>query len=283
MSTGQHRRPVPAQAAAAARVRWVEALLEAVGLGIFMVSACVATALVEHPGSPLHGVLDPWRDAPVLRRALIGGAMGMTAIAIVYSPIGRRSGAHLNPSVTLAYWVLGRIATLDAITYALLQVAGGVGGVAIAAQLLGPAIADPSVNWVVTTPGPAGALAAFAGEWAISFALMLAVLACSADARTERWTGFLAGFLVALWIAIEAPLSGMSMNPARTIASAVFAGNWPAAWVYFLAPPLAMVTAALLHRRRGVEGCAKLRHDTSIPCVFCQHRAAAASPVTPFP
>jgi aquaporin Z len=79
--------------------------------------------------------------------------------------------------------------------------------------------------------------------------------------------------MVAVNISLVAPLSGMSMNPARTLASAVPAGAWEAIWIYFTAPPLGMLLAAELWRRRGLAGgCAKLQHDSHVRCIFCEHR-----------
>src|SRR5262245_48711351 len=122
--------------------------MEAWGLGTFMVAACLVTALLEHPASPAHARLAD----PAVRRALIGLAMGLTAIAIVYSPWGQRSGAHINPAMTLAFLRLGRIARADACGYVVAQFAGAALGVAAAAALLGDAIADPAVAWAVTVP-----------------------------------------------------------------------------------------------------------------------------------
>src|SRR5947209_10287552 len=76
---------------------WPEYLIEAAGLGLFMLSACTFGVLLEHPMSPVSA----WIESPMARRALIGIAMGLTAIGIVYSPWGKRSGAHLNPALTL--------------------------------------------------------------------------------------------------------------------------------------------------------------------------------------
>src|SRR5260221_368518 len=87
----------------ALKSHWPEYLIEATGLGLFMISACFFTALFEHPASAVHHA---FRD-PVLRRILNGIAMGLTAIGIIYSPWGKQSGAHINPSVTLAFWRLG--------------------------------------------------------------------------------------------------------------------------------------------------------------------------------
>jgi hypothetical protein len=83
------------------------------------------------------------------------------------------------------------------------------------------AIEHPAVNYVVTVPGFAGAGIAFAAEACISFGLMLVVLIVSNHTKLNAWTGVFAGVLVASYITVEAPLSGMSMNPARSFASAL--------------------------------------------------------------
>jgi aquaporin Z len=243
--------------------------MEAAGLGSFMISACFFTVLLEHPASPLHAAI----PEPTLRRALAGVAMGLTAIAIIYSPWGKQSGAHLNPGVTLAFLRLGRLPPEDAVLYAASQFAGGAAGVLVSRALLGPRLSHPATNFAVTVPGPLGLGAAFVAEAAISFVLMTAVLHVSAS-RYQRWTGIAAGGLVALYISVEAPLSGMSMNPARTFASAVVAREWMALWIYFVAPPAAMLAAATLYARRPTRGCAKLVHHGGKRCIFCEARRA---------
>ena len=154
----------------ALRAHWPEYAMEAAGLAAFMVSACVFVVLLEHPDSRAH-LLDP-----VLRRALMGAAMGLTAVAIIYSPWGKRSGAHLNPAVTLAFWRLGRVPRHDAIFYAAAQTAGGIAGVATAWVLLGARLAHPSTRFAATVPGMGGLFIAFAAEAAISLVLMTVVL-----------------------------------------------------------------------------------------------------------
>lgn len=246
------------------QAHWPEYLMEAAGLGLFMVSACLFTALFEHPASAVHLAL----PNAFSRRVLIGIAMGLTAIAIIYSPWGKRSGAHLNPAVTLTFLRLGKVSRWDAFFYVGSQFIGGAAGVYLSAAILGKAIADPAVQYAVTIPGPSGAYIAFAGEFLISFLLMTTVLHASNSARIARFTGVLAGCLIAAYIALEAPYSGMSMNPARTVASAFPADIWNALWVYFIAPVLAMFAAAALYRRRGKIFCAKLRHAPGVPCIF---------------
>lgn len=242
--------------------------MEAAALGIFMISACVFGVLMEHPDSPVRAALSEY---PVVRRVLMGIAMGLTAIGIIRSPWGRRSGAHMNPAVTLAFLYLGKIAPWDAVFYIAGQFAGGAAGVAIAAAVLGARLRDGAVNYVVTVPGSGGPVVALAAEFAISLLMMATILWVSNSRRLRETTAFFAGGLVAIFIAAEAPLSGMSMNPARTFGSALLAGEWRDAWIYFVAPPAAMLTASLLYRSlRGLHlvFCAKLHHCQNYRCIF---------------
>jgi aquaporin Z len=252
---------------AALSSHWPEYLMEAAALGLFMISATALSVLLEYPGSPVRAALPD----PFLRRALMGLAMGLTAIGLIYSPWGRRSGAHMNPSVTLTFLRLGKVAPWDALFYALFQFAGGILGVLLVRAALGTAIADPAVNFAATVPGPGGATPAFLGEALISFLLMLVILIVSSS-RLARFTGLCAGALVAAYITVEAPISGMSMNPARTLASALPAMTWTDLWIYFAAPPLGMLAAAqsyLAARGARAVACAKLRHDHRYRCIFC--------------
>jgi aquaporin Z len=257
----------------ALRTHWPEYLMEAAGLGIFMVSACVVTALLEHPASHARQAIDD----PITRRILIGAVMGLTAIGIIYSPWGKQSGAHLNPSVTLAFFRLGKIDPWDALFYVFAQFAGGLAGVLISAWILGHSIADPSVNYAVTVPGSGGPGVAFLAELLISFGLMSMVLVATNNNRLSRLTGLFAGVLVAAYISLEAPLSGMSMNPARTLGSALPARLWTALWVYFTAPLLGMLLAAEAYLRLGGAHeifCAKLDHHNDKRCIFrCGYQA----------
>src|SRR5215475_7985828 len=150
-------------AAAASQQHWPEYLMEAAELACFMISACVFTVLLQHPASPIRTALP--NDA--LRRVLTGIAMGLTAIAIFHSPWGKRSGAHLNPSVTLTFFSLGKIEASDALFYILAQFAGGVAGVGMASLALRSALGHPAVNYAATTPGPRGPWVAFCAEFSI--------------------------------------------------------------------------------------------------------------------
>jgi aquaporin Z len=250
------------------RKHWPEYLMEAAELGIFMISAAAFGVLLGHPGSPIHQAIP---DAFV-RRVVGGCAMGVTAICLIYSPWGKQSGAHMNPSLTLTFFRLGKVKGSDALYYVLAQFAGAVVGIAVAKTMLGASLAHPSVNYVATLPGPLGMGAAFAGEFFIAFVMMSMVLRISASAALARYTGMFAGILIALYITFEDPLSGMSMNPARTFGSAVAAMRWDAVWIYFTAPPLAMLAAAEVYvLRKGGQSvaCAKYHHQNDKRCIHC--------------
>jgi aquaporin Z len=268
--------------AAAFRRHWPEYAIEGALLGAFMVSACAFSVLLEHPGSPVRQAI----AGGLLRRALMGVAMGATAVAIIYSPWGKRSGAHINPATTLTFFRLGRVEGADAVFYAVAQFAGALAGVGLVALLLPAEVRHPSVAFAATRPGPAGATAAFAAEAGITFVLLTVVLTVSNAPRWNRWTGLAVGACVALFITVEAPLSGMSMNPARTFGSAAGAMRWDHLWIYFVAPPLGMLLAAEVRlRARSFRPvlCAKLHHENERRCIFrCDypHRScgAASSP-----
>jgi aquaporin Z len=251
----------------ALKKHWPEYLMEAAELGLFMFSACAFTVLLFHPSSPVAELL----PVGVLRRLVMGTAMGATAIAIIFSPLGQRSGAHFNPAVTWTFFRLGKINACDAAFYTLFQFAGGIAGVLLASITLGKLVGHQSVNYAVTLPGPNGLIAAFFAELFISFILMLAVLTLGNTKRLARWTGIFAGALIALYITVESPISGMSMNPARTFGSAVGAHVWMSLWIYFVAPPAGMLLSAELYRRLSAGrtiACAKLHHHNNQRCIF---------------
>jgi aquaporin Z len=244
------------------------AVLDGSLLGLFMLSAGTFATLLELPASPVQ----QWfAGAPGVRRCLMGLAMGATAVALIRSPIGQRSGAHMNPATTLAFLRLGRVPAHTAALYVAAQFGLSVLGLLLARVVLGGALGAPEVGFVATRPGEHGLLAAFAAEAAMAFVLLTAVLHMSQSRRWNRHTALVAGSLVALYITFAAPLSGMSINPARTFASALLARDFTAFWLYATAPVIGMAFAAeCFVRRRGARAvrCAKLHHDNAHACVF---------------
>jgi aquaporin Z len=244
---------------------WREYAIEGLLLGAFLVSAMCFATLLQHPASVVARLL----VTPLHRRVPMAIAMGLTAIGLIYSPAGRRSGAHMNPAVTLAFLRLGKVDGRDAVGYIGSQFAGAIGGTMLSTWFLRGLPAHPAVNYVATVPGIGGPWAAFVAETLISFLMMATVLATANNRVLARYAGIAAGLLVAIYIVVEAPLSGTSMNPARTLGPALLAGTWDSLWIYFAAPVLGMVGAAEAFTRiaRRPARCAKLHH-TDVRCIF---------------
>ena len=146
--------------------------MEALGLGLFMIAAGVYATVFLSPGSPVRMAV----ESELLRRALTGLATALTLVAIAYSPIGKRSGAHLNPAVTLSFLRIGRVNPQDAFYYIAAQFIGGLTGVGATALLLGDWFRQPPISYIATEPGSLGTGAAFIAEVAISFVLMTTIL-----------------------------------------------------------------------------------------------------------
>jgi aquaporin Z len=254
-------------AIASLRQHWPEYLMEVAEVGCYLFMVCVVTTLLQHPASIVQQSI----SSSVARRALMGLAMGTTAIAILISPWGKRSGGHFNPAITLTFYHLGKVEFWDAWFYVIAQFLGALGGVALARYALQGALSNHAVRYAVTVPGLYGRVAAFAAELTISFILIITVLFATNREVLASYTAYFVGALIAMYYTVEAPLSGMSTNPARTFGSAVHAHYWHALWVYFLAPSLGMLAAGELFLRvRGGAApyCAKLHHDNDERCIF---------------
>ena len=249
------------------RLHWPEYLMETGEVALYMFCACAFATLLQHPASPVrHAIMDS-----LSRRALMGLAMGATVIAIVLSPWGKQSGGHFNPAITFTFYRLGKVEPWDMLFYITAQFFGAVSGVVIAKYVLQGAPGNNAVRFVVTMPGTYGSAVAFLAEAAISFGLMITILFVTNREALARYTPYFVGALYAIYIAFETPLSGMSMNPARTFGSAFGAGYWHALWIYFLAPTFGMMGAAEVFLRvRGGVGpyCAKLHHANHKRCIF---------------
>jgi aquaporin Z len=254
---------------------WPEYLMEATELGIFMISASLFTILLYHPSSRVVRVI----PSEFVRRILTGLAMGLTLIGLVYSPWGKQSGAHMNPAFTLTFLRLGKVAPWDALFYVIAQFAGGIAGILLMIPVAPGLMAHPSINYVATLPGSAGVQAAFLAEGVISFVLVTVVLVFTNKSQAvAQWTGVVAGLCVAAFITFESPLSGMSMNPARTLGSAFVPRLWDSLWIYFTAPPLGMLVAAeVFTRLRARVGCAKYHHQNAFRCIFCEYQSSLQS------
>ena len=247
---------------------------EGVGTALMLFIGVSAVAFMWAPGSPV-----PVVSNGALRRLITGLMFAGGATAVVYSPLGQISGGHINPAVTVAFWRLGKVPTRDAVIYIVMQFLGAFAGAFAAGVAWGPLTSG--VQYAATVPGPgyswAGALVA---ETAITFLLVFTIFVCVNKPRVAPRTGVIAGTLVALLVMIEAPVTGTSLNPARTLGPAVLAPNYTALWIYFAGPIAGALIAVAAYR--GQWGprtvCAKLYHTEKYPCPFetCNYRLVSA-------
>lgn len=218
---------------------------EFAGTAVLVAAGLSFVVLLAAPGSPAVALLP---DAP-LRRAITGFLFGSTGALIAYSPLGRISGAHINPAVTFGFWLEGRLRWRDAMGYVLAQCGGAVAG---AAALLAWGGMGRSVGFGATVP-PAGVpdWAALLGETGCTAALVGLLFVMAAHRRTQPFTPLINPPLFALLAWLEAPLSGTSANPARSLGPAVVAGEWHGFWIYVAGPCAGAALAVLLLRLEG--------------------------------
>jgi aquaporin Z len=247
---------------------WPEYLIEGALLGCFMLSISILVTVFESSSSIVIARIPGAVPRFWLLAISIGAALGL----LIQSPWGKRSGAHMNPAITLAFLRLRKMQPLDAFFYVVAQTLGGTLGVIIAALTMGKLFTAPPVQYAATLPGPGGEITAFVAETLISFLLMATILFFISTARLARFTALAIGVLVTALIMIEAPLSGTSMNPARTLASAIPGMMWQHLWLYLAGPTLGMMLAAQVHRvvsKNPASGCAKLLHPRKVRCIHC--------------
>jgi len=242
--------------------------------GQLAVGFCVV-ALLEAPASPARQAI----GSSGLRLVLIGIAFGLLAAAVALCPIGRRSGAHLNPAVTFAFWLRRHTPTRDAAGYAVAQTLGALTAAAVFSAVCG-SWAD-HVNRARTVPAAALPPLAVAGiEAGLTCGLLLTVFVMLSSTRTARWAPAAVTGVLAALIWAGAPHTGASMNPARTFGPDVVAGAYEFLWCYIVGPLAGAAAAAVLFavfsRRKTLT--AKLFHDPRYPSVH-----ATTLPAKPHP
>jgi aquaporin Z len=240
---------------------------ELAGTAIMMLIGVGAITFIWHTGSPMISLI----PSEGLRRLVTGCLFAGGATLVVLSPIGQRSGGHLNPAVTLAFWWKGQITTFDAWAYVLAQVLGALLGVAVVAAIAGEAA--QSVQLGLTAPGEGFSLwLVFVAETLITFALVFLIFFSVNNQRFAPHTPYLAGSLVAFLVFVEAPISGTSLNPARSLAPALMMHHAADQWIYLVAPLIGALIAVkvfgLVVAKVDQGGCAKLYHTERYRCIF---------------
>ena len=231
---------------------------EGAGTAILLLVVVSVVTLVFGPGSPVAGALPARSPRLLLAGLLIAGSASLVAV----SPLGRLSGGHINPAVTLGFWLTGHVHYHDLVGYVGAQLLGALAGVAVGAVVWGSRAS--AVGYGMTLPGSGVSdLTAGAIELAMTAVLLLAIFSMTSRPRLMRYTPLVTWILVAVLVWRLAPLTGTSLNPARSLAPALFARNFNSLWIYLVAPPLGAALAALMVKLRllRLPLTAKLFHD----------------------
>jgi aquaporin Z len=215
-------------------------LQEALGLAIFMISACFFSAMLFAEKSSWHSSL----SNDMHRNVLMGIMMGATALFIFYSPFTAPSGSQINPAVTITFLRLGKMCHWDAVFYIIAQFIGGTLAVFMMQLLMGSILVDAPIQSAVTVPGPDGVWPALITEFIIAFITMTMVLFTSNHDKLKKYTRLFAACLVCTWVITAGPVSGFGMNPTRSLSSALPSGIWTSFWIYLLIPFAGMLSAA---------------------------------------
>ncbi len=229
---------------------------ELLGTALLLLGGSSAVCLDFGPHSPLRGL------GSSVRLLLTGLLFAGTGSLLAISPLGRRSGAHLNPVVTLAFWTQRKVHPHDLAGYVGGQLLGAVLGTAAVAGLWGDEAR--AVHLGATAPGRGlNGPAAMLVEAAMTAVLVLVLLLMTSSARTARWTALVLWPVIAGLVWQGAPYTGTSLNPARSLGPALLAPLLGPYWVYVAGPLLggavALAGFALLRDRQVLT--AKLFHD----------------------
>ena len=232
---------------------------EAAGSGLLVLGALSSVALVLGDRSPVADA------SHSVRLLLTGMLVGVTVTLIVISPFGRLSGAHLNPAVTLAFRIVGRVSGHDVVGYLAAQFAGALAG-ALAFRLLWGSVAF-SVDGGVTHPSLATA-AAIGIEAGMTGLLVGMIFVFVSRERLMRWTPLMLWPLIGVLVWRGSPYTGTSLNPARSAGPAAAFADFADLWLYLVAPILGALAVAILWRWRHPNAwpmTAKLFHDPRYP------------------
>lgn len=177
---------------------------------------------------------------------LLGAAFahGLVILAFAYA-YGHISGAHFNPAVTIALWADNEIETVKGLAYIVVQVAAGIAGAAVLAFILG----GTSSGLGATTLAPGvSPLQGLVVEIILTFFLVNTIFFAGVSGKGGNLAGLAIGLTLTLAILFGGPLTGGSLNPARTLGPAIVSGNLANIWLYIVGPVVGGLLAALLYR-----------------------------------
>jgi aquaporin Z len=234
---------------------WRLFVSELVGTAVLLLGGLSLVIFMFGAGSPIERVV----PSVVLRQIITGFLFGCVGATIALSPVGKESGAHINPAVTLAFWLFQKLDTRTALGYVVAQLIGASVG---CVPLLAWGSMGRSVAFGATIPGENYSTETVVmGEMVTTFALVAGLCVFIGLRHLRPFTPFMIPFLYAVMVPLEAPISGTSTNPARTFGPALISGQWQEWWIYWVGPIagtlVAVVVCNSLARRIEV---AKLYH-----------------------
>ena len=219
---------------------WRKLVSEVVGTAILVFGGLSVIIVMFGSGSPMEQMV----PSVTGRRAVTGFLFGSIGAMIALSRVGKESGAHINPAVTLGFWLMQKLDTRTALGYVIAQLIGAVLG---AVPLLAWGALGRSVDFGATLPGPSYTISAvLLGEVATTFALVVGLCVFLGFRPLRHFTPFLMPPLYGLMVPLEAALSGTSTNPARSFGPAVISGQWDGWWIYWVGPCLGTLAGILV-------------------------------------
>jgi aquaporin Z len=212
---------------------------EFLGTALLLLVALSIVIFMFGTGSPMEQLI----PAVKVRQAITGFLFGSIGASIALSPIGKVSGAHINPAVTMVFWLFRKIEGRLAVTYILAQLTGAIIG---CLPLLIWGQMGRSVAFGATLPGEGySVLSVLLGEVIVTFTMVLLLILFIGFKRIRVYTPAIFPVLFAIMVPLEAAISGTSANPARSLGPAIISSHWEGWWIYWIGPLAGALLASL--------------------------------------
>ena len=250
---------------------------EFVGTAFFMFWVVGAVAFMFAHSSPVVPII----PSPQLRLFFTGLMIGSSGWLVALSPPGRLSGAHLNPAVSIGFWLLRKMHAVDLLGYCAAQMLGALAGAAGASLMFGQLSHEVKTALLTPAAGVSGGWLLLA-EAATTFLLAFVLYTFVSNKKLLRWTPAAVTLSAGILVCADGSFSGAGMNPARWLGPAFQTGDWQFGWVYVVGPIAGAVLAALLRRTGAfypsVPQTGKVFHDGKYRSVFRNDKAPTKPP-----
>ena len=249
------------------RLHWAEYIAEFIGTTLVIFVGLSTAVFNFGEDLPMEQLIPNQGIRLLITGVVFAGSGSLVAI----SPLGKLSGAHINPAVSLAFWVYGKMGKLDFFGYMIGQFCGGIVGGFLLVTVWGKYAA--SVNNGMTLPGTDYSLLfVFSAEICMTFLLVLSISIFLSSRRLMQWTPLMTWLLMTAMVWWGSPISGTSVNPARSFGPALVTGFWQDQWIYYLAPILGSLMAVIVFRQLSMGKrsllTGKLFHVPNYRCIF---------------